>query len=58
MSKETLVTKESSEKLKKYAQIRKNADRSWEDDTKNFRNVGNKGYTIGQTFELYGAIRG
>lgn len=56
MSKETLVTKESSEKLKKYAQIRKNADSSWEDDTKNVRNVGNNGYTIGQTFELDGTL--
>ena len=56
MSKETLVTKESSEKLKKYAQIRKNADGAWVDDTKNVRNVGNNGYTIGQTFELDGTL--
>lgn len=56
MSKETLVTKESSEKLKKYAQIRKQASPQWEDDTKNVRNVGNNGYVIGQQFELDGTL--
>lgn len=56
MSKETLVTKESSEKLKKYASIRKQASPQWEDDTKNVRNVGNNGYVIGQQFELDGTL--
>ena len=56
MSKETLVTKESSEKLKKYAKIRKAADSKWVDDTKNVRNVGNNGYIIGQEFELDGTF--
>ena len=56
MSKETLVTKESSELLKKYATIRKAADSKWVDDTKNVRNVGNNGYVIGQQFELDGTF--
>ena len=56
MSKETLVTKESSEMLKKYATIRKAADSKWVDDTKNVRNVGNNGYVIGQQFELDGTF--
>jgi hypothetical protein len=56
MSKETLVTKESSEKLKKYAKIRKAADSKWQDDTHNVRNVGNNGYVIGQQFELDGTF--
>lgn len=56
MSKETLVTKESSEMLKKYATIRKAADSKWKDDTQNVRNVGNNGYVIGQQFELDGSF--
>ena len=56
MSKETLVTKESSEMLKKYATIRKTADSSWKDDTQQVRNVGNNGYVIGQQFELDGSF--
>ena len=56
MSKETLITKESSELLKKYATIRKQADSKWVDDTKNVRNAGNNGYVIGQTFELDGTF--
>ena len=56
MSKETLVTKESSEMLKKYATIRKAANSDWKDDTKNVRNVGNNGYVIGQQFELDGSF--
>lgn len=56
MSKETLVTKESSEMLKKYATIRKTANSDWKDDTKNVRNVGNNGYVIGQQFELDGSF--
>lgn len=56
MSKETLVTKESSEMLKKYATIRKEADSSWKDDTQQVRNVGNNGYVIGQQFELDGSF--
>ena len=56
MSKETLVTKESSEMLKKYATIRKTADASWKDDTQQVRNVGNNGYVIGQQFELDGSF--
>ena len=56
MSKETLITKESSELLKKYPTIRKQADSKWVDDTKNVRNVGNNGYVIGQTFELDGTF--
>ena len=56
MSKETLITKESSEYLKKYATIRKQADSKWVDDTKNVRNVGNNGYVIGQQFELDGTF--
>ena len=56
MSKETLVTKESSEMLKKYATIRKAANSDWKDDTKNVRNVGNNGYVIGQQFELDGTF--
>ena len=56
MSKETLVTKESSEMLRKYAAIRKAADSKWVDDTKNVRNVGNNGYVIGQQFELDGTF--
>lgn len=56
MSKETLITKESSELLKKYATIRKAADASWKDDTQQVRNVGNNGYVIGQQFELDGSF--
>ena len=56
MSKETLVTKESSELLKKYATIRKTADSTWKDDTQQVRNVGNNGYVIGQQFELDGTF--
>ena len=56
MSKETLITKESSELLKKYATIRKQADSKWVDDTKHVRNVGNNGYVIGQQFELDGTF--
>ncbi len=56
MSKETLVTKESSELLKKYATIRKEADKDWKDDTQQVRNVGNNGYVIGQQFELDGSF--
>ena len=56
MSKETLVTKESSELLKKYATIRKTADSNWKDDTQQVRNVGNNGYVIGQQFELDGTF--
>ena len=56
MSKETLVTKESSELLKKYATIRKAADSKWVDDTKNVRNAGNNGYATGQQFELDGSF--
>lgn len=56
MSKETLVTKESSELLKKYATIRKTADKDWKDDTQQVRNVGNNGYVIGQQFELDGTF--
>ena len=56
MSKETLVTKESSEMLRKYATIRKEADSSWKDDTQQVRNVGNNGYVIGQQFELDGSF--
>ena len=56
MSKETLITKESSELLKKYATIRKQADSKWVNDTMNVRNVGNNGYVIGQTFELDGTF--
>ena len=56
MSKETLVTKESSKMLKKYATIRKEADSSWKDDTQQVRNVGNNGYVIGQQFELDGSF--
>ena len=56
MSKETLVTKESSEMLKKYATIRKAADKDWKDDTQQVRNVGNNGYVIGQQFELDGSF--
>ena len=56
MSKETLVTKESSELLKKYATIRKGADKDWKDDTQQVRNVGNNGYVIGQQFELDGTF--
>ena len=56
MSKETLVTKESSEMLKKYATIRKEADSTWKDDTQQVRNVGNNGYVIGQQFELDGTF--
>ena len=56
MSKETLITKESSELLKKYATIRKTADSTWKDDTQQVRNVGNNGYVIGQQFELDGTF--
>ena len=56
MSKETLVTKESSKMLKKYATIRKGADKDWKDDTQQVRNVGNNGYVIGQQFELDGSF--
>ena len=56
MSKETLVTKESSEMLRKYATLRKEADSSWKDDTQQVRNVGNNGYVIGQQFELDGSF--
>lgn len=56
MSKETLITKESSEYLKKYATIRKQADSKWVNDTMNVRNVGNNGYVIGQQFELDGTF--
>lgn len=56
MSKETLITKESSEMLKKYATIRKAANSDWKDDTKDVRNVGNNGYVIGQQFELDGSF--
>ena len=56
MSKETLVTKESSEMLRKYATIRKTADSNWKDDTQQVRNVGNNGYVIGQQFELDGTF--
>ena len=56
MSKETLVTKESSELLKKYATIRKTADSNWKDATQQVRNVGNNGYVIGQQFELDGTF--
>ena len=56
MSKETLVTKENSEMLRKYATIRKEADSSWKDDTQQVRNVGNNGYVIGQQFELDGSF--
>ena len=56
MSKETLVTKESSEMLRKYATIRKEADSTWKDDTQQVRNVGNNGYVIGQQFELDGTF--
>ena len=56
MSKETLVTKESSEMLRKYATIRKEADSTWKDDTQQVRNVGNNGYVIGQQFERDGTF--
>ena len=56
MSKETLVTKENSELLKKYATIRKKADKDWKDDTQQVHNVGNNGYVIGQQFELDGTF--
>ena len=56
MSKETLVTKENSEMLRKYATIRKEADSTWKDDTQQVRNVGNNGYVIGQQFELDGTF--
>ena len=56
MSKETLITKESSELLKTSATIRKQADSKWVDDNKNVRHVGNNGYVIGQQFELDGTF--
>ena len=42
--------------LKKYATIRKAADKDWKDDTQQVRNVGNNGYVIGQQFELDGTF--
>ena len=42
--------------LRKYATIRKEADKDWKDDTQQVRNVGNNGYVIGQQFELDGSF--